>query len=84
MGNQAKQEYLQKILIRYRNSSKQEKTRILDEFCAVCDVGRKHAIWLLSRRRENKKKKRVGFPKKYPAEALLPHIRGLLPKWVIL
>lgn len=43
----AKREYIQVVRIRYRNSAKKERTLILDEFCKVLDVHRKHAIQLL-------------------------------------
>jgi hypothetical protein len=48
MSHLAKQQYLIAIYDRYRNSSKIEKSRILDEFCAVCGYSRKVAIRLLS------------------------------------
>ncbi len=43
----AKQELLATIRDRYRASSKQEKSRILDEFIAVTGHHRKHRIRLL-------------------------------------
>lgn len=48
MSNEVKREYLQKIRLRYLKSSKAQKTLILDEFCQVCEISRKHAIKLLS------------------------------------
>lgn len=43
----AKREYIEVIRRRYKNSSKKERTLILDEFCKVLEVHRKHAIQLL-------------------------------------
>jgi hypothetical protein len=47
MGRKEKQAYLEKIRNRYRNSGKEKKASILNEFCTVCDYHRKHAIRLL-------------------------------------
>jgi hypothetical protein len=61
MGRNEKKSYLNKIRIRYRKSKKTLKTKILDEFCLVCDFHRKHAIRLLGepfRRIKPKAKKR--------------------------
>jgi len=43
----AKREYLRAIHDRYRQASRKEKQRILDEFCRVSDYHRKYAIRLL-------------------------------------
>ncbi len=40
--------YLKQIQSRYRNSTKKEKGRILDEFCTVNCYNRKHAIRMLN------------------------------------
>lgn len=47
MSNEVQRQYLQKIRLRYLKSSKAQKTLILDEFCKVCEISRKHAITLL-------------------------------------
>ena len=77
MSNQAKREYLQAIITRYRAASKVEKSKILDEFATVCDYERKHAITLLSGKYVPHNGKRTGRPRKYPPEILIPHIRFL-------
>ena len=41
-------EYVQAIVERYRKAGRQEKQRILDEFCRICGYHRKHAIRTLS------------------------------------
>lgn len=43
----AREEVLRAIRARYRAASKQEKTRVLDEFVAVAGCHRKHSIRLL-------------------------------------
>ena len=48
MVSESKREYLANIKDRYRHAGRKAKSRILDEFCAVCGHHRKHAIRLLS------------------------------------
>lgn len=43
----ARMQYLNAIYNRYRKASKEDKGRILDEFCRVCAYHRKHALRLL-------------------------------------
>ena len=45
----ARMQYLQSIYDRYHKASKEDKGRILDEFCKVCHYHRKHALRLLHR-----------------------------------
>lgn len=49
MSPTSKREYLRAIRSRYRKAGKEEKGRILDEFCAVCGYQRKYAIRLVNR-----------------------------------
>jgi len=61
MGCDEKKAYLDEIRLRYRKAGRNLKAKILDEFCAVCNYHRKHAIRLLGapfRRTEPKPKKR--------------------------
>ena len=48
MGTKSKYEYLEKIRPRYQSASKQEKEKILDEFCSTCGYNRKYAIRILN------------------------------------
>jgi hypothetical protein len=48
MSKKSKQEYLQEIKCRYKGALKEEKKKILDEFCEVCGYNRKYAIRLLN------------------------------------
>jgi hypothetical protein len=50
----SRRDYLEAISLRYRRSSKKDKSIILNEFCAICGYNRKYAIRLL-------KKKHVGL-----------------------
>ena len=72
MSNASKQEYLVSIKERYKNSSKEEKKKILDEFCTTCGYNRKYAIRKLNSKEEKTKKrtKRSGRKKKYASKEL--------------
>ena len=48
MSNEVRRQYLEKIKLRYQNSTKRQKVLILDEFCKVCELSRKHAIKILN------------------------------------
>jgi hypothetical protein len=47
MSIEARREYLAAIRLRYKNGTRAQRSRILDEFCEVCGYNRKHAIRLL-------------------------------------
>lgn len=44
MTNEARQLYTKKIKKRYKEATKSEKSKILDEYCKICDYTRKYAI----------------------------------------
>ena len=69
MVSQSKREYLARIKDRYRHAGRKGKTRILDEFCAVCGHHRKHAIRLLNADRRRCRKK-PGRPRQYGREEI--------------
>lgn len=48
MTTELKRQYLKRVRLRYHRSSKSRKSIILDEFCEVCDISRKHAIKLMN------------------------------------
>lgn len=48
MSNEVQRQYLDKVRARYEKATKRQKTLILDEFCKVCEITRKHAIMLLN------------------------------------
>ena len=64
MVSQSKREYLARIKDRYRHADREGKSRILEEFCAVCGHHRKHAIRLLNADQRRLKKK-PGRPRRY-------------------
>ena len=47
MSNEVKRQYLDRVRLRYLKSNKRQKSLILDEFCQVCEISRKHAIKML-------------------------------------
>jgi hypothetical protein len=47
MSNEVKRQYLNRVRLRYLKGSKTQKSLILDEFCQVCEISRKHAIKML-------------------------------------
>ena len=56
MGRKSKQEYLLAIWDRYQRVGRRFKSKILDEFCAVCGYSRKYAIGLLGRKPGQRRK----------------------------
>jgi hypothetical protein len=62
LGRRSRWEYLRQIHPRYRKASRAEKSRILDEFCAVTRYNRKYALRVLNgpppERRPRKKRPR--------------------------
>jgi hypothetical protein len=49
MSPRSKKEYIEAIFLRYKKAPYNQRTIILDEFCATCGYHRKHAIRLLRR-----------------------------------
>ncbi len=82
MSKKSKLEYLNAIKARYKNSSKLEKHKILDEFCKVCCYNRKYAIHLLNSKQSkttNNLSKR-GRKKEYNHPVIFEVIRHLWTK----
>jgi len=83
MVNATKRQYLESIRERYHSSSKVEKRVILDEFCAVCQYHRKHAIRLINKktRLHHASKSIRRGPKKIYTDPLLHDV--LRELWVV-
>jgi hypothetical protein len=79
MSNSAKKEYLQEIKKRYFLATKQERSAILDEFCACCKFNRKYAIRCINKK-EAAYTKRKGRPKKYYSIAILEFLKTI---WIV-
>jgi hypothetical protein len=74
MSYPSKLEYLKTIFLRYKESNKLKKSQILDEYCLICGITRKHAIRLL---KNGPRERRMHFgPKvKYAPEVLIAPLR---------
>jgi hypothetical protein len=79
MSPQSKREYRETVHLRYKKASRNEKTSILDEFCATCGCHRKHAIRVLKgfKRFTKPKPKRRGKPSLYQNEAILNPLKEI-------
>ncbi len=64
MSPRSKKEYRETIFLRYKKASREQKTRILDEFCATCHGHRKHAVWVLRTVKRFTKPKQKGVEKR--------------------
>lgn len=73
----SKKEYLKAIRQRYRESRREEKTAILNEFCAVCGYNRKYAIRLLRRRTDAVIKRKPGPASVYKDEAIIKALKRI-------
>jgi hypothetical protein len=67
----SKREYLLAIWDRYQRVGRRFKSKILDEFCAVCGYTRKYAIGLLKRKPRQRRKK-PGPRRQYDGSVLAP------------
>ncbi len=69
MNIEARRAYIKAVKERYTQSSKKDKSRILNELCLICGYSRKHAIKLLSENHSLANvlefKRRPGAPKTY-------------------
>ena len=77
MSLPSKREYLQRIHGRYQRAGRLHKTRILDEFCAICGYHRKTALKLLNRSLVPPGRRRPGPKPTYPPELILPPLKTI-------
>jgi hypothetical protein len=78
MSLSSKKEYLSRIHGRYQRAGREHKSKILDEFCAVCGYDRKFALRLLNRPL-TRRRGHAGPKPKYDPQLLLP---ALKPIWL--
>ena len=74
----SKKEYLGRIYGRYQRAGREHKSKILDEFCAVCGYHRKFALRLLHRPLRSRRR-RPGARRQYDPQKLLPVLK---PIWL--
>jgi hypothetical protein len=67
---QSIREYARAIRDRYRQSNKEGKTKILDEFTKITGLHRKAAIRLLNQELLIRSREKLGRPRKYGNEAV--------------
>src|ERR1044071_1738513 len=77
MSLSAKREALARIHGRYQRAGRPHKTRILDEFCAICGYHRKAALRLLNRALPRASAKRSGPKVIYDPEQVLPLLKSV-------
>ncbi len=79
MSPGARMEYLESIVSRYKQSSKKQKTAILDEFCTSTGYNRKYAIYLIYtfKRFTKQRPKKRGKPSKYNKPEIIEPLRRI-------
>src|SRR5512143_991344 len=79
MSPRSKREYVEAVFLRYKQASRSEKGRILDEFCTTCGYHRKYAIRRLRqfKRFTQPKPKRRGPKPVYHNEAILRPLKKI-------
>lgn len=78
MSKKAKREYLEEIIVRYKNSTKEEKKIILDEFCVNCGYNRKYAIRILNKPPGmSSRKSKPGRKKVYYTPGIIKFLKDL-------
>jgi hypothetical protein len=79
MSPRSKREYTEAVHLRYKNATRQEKTAILNEFCATLKCHRKHAIRVLKgfKRFTKPKARSKGRPPIYQSEAIRKPLKAI-------
>ncbi|MCX5852077.1 MAG: integrase [Deltaproteobacteria bacterium] len=79
MSPRSKQEYTEITYLRYKEATRHERTRILDEFCATCGCHRKYAIRVLRgfKRFTKPPAKKRGAPVRYRPEEIVTPLKQI-------
>ena len=79
MTRRSKQEYTEAVHRRYKWATRQEKTLILDEYCATCGCHRKHAIRVLRNFKRFTKPRhgKRGRPSRYNNEDIIGPLKKI-------
>jgi len=80
MSKKSKNEYLIEIRKRYLKENKEEKQKILDEFCRICKYNRKYAIRLINKKSLSikvKKRRKPGPKAKYNTSGIVQFLKDL-------
>src|SRR6185437_1563120 len=77
MSLPSKREYLAKIHGRYQRAGREHKSRILDEFCAICGYHRKAALRLLNRALILRSGRKPGPKPTYDPVLVVPPLKAI-------
>ena len=77
MGKNAKKAYLEAICLRYRKAKRVDKTKILDEFCAVCHYHRKYALRKLGAAAQTSSGAKPGKPSRYQRPEVMEPLKKI-------
>jgi hypothetical protein len=77
MSIEAKGQYLGRIYDRYQRAGREHKSKILDEYCAVCGYHRKAALRLLNRSWDRPVRRRPGPKPVYEPGTILGPLRTI-------
>ena len=77
MGKSDKQAYLEAIRARYRKATRTDKSKILDEFCAVCHYHRKYALRRLNQSAKKTPVNKPGRHSRYAAANVMTPLRAI-------
>ena len=77
MGKSDKQAYLEAIRARYRKATRANKSKILDEFCAVCCYHRKYALRRLNQSAQKTPVNKPGRRSRYAAADVMTPLRAI-------
>lgn len=79
MGKLSMDLYLDNLLKRYKYANRQQKSKLLEELCAVSGYHRKHAIRLLNKRKKRQLREmgKRGRPEKYPSNLYLEPLKNI-------
>lgn len=77
MNFNEKRAYLESIKSRYKKATRQQKQKILDEFCATTGYNRKYVIYALGKRKNKRRRKKPGRQSSYNHERILTPLRTI-------
>ncbi len=80
MSKKSKDEYLIEIRKRYSKANKEEKQKILDEFCKICNYNRKYAIRLINKKSliiKDRKRHKPGPKPRYHSPGIIQFLKEL-------
>ena len=77
MGKTERKTYLAAIRGRYRKARRADKSKILDEFCAVCGYHRKYALRCLNQAPKRASRRKPGKASRYACPEVTEPLRAL-------